>query len=143
MWEPGQSGNPGGKSTDTTTENLRKAVDRACKAKRTSLWDEIAKLFMKSDKYKMALLPYLAPKLRTLEVSGQVSAPFQFIIERSSGETVNLPAANTKRIESKIVMSPIKNDKRSAAGRKAVKIKSKPTKRKPVARAKRKHTNDK
>ena len=127
MFARGEIANPSGAppGVNQFREKLLKALNIAGKKLHTTPEARIADLFYSSAKNALQILPYIAPRLRALEVCGEVSVPFQFIIERSSGETVDLPAANTKRIESKIVMSPIKNDKRSPAGCKAAKTKRK------------------
>ena len=112
MFRPGEVANPQGRIKNNTTQMLRDALIEAGKGRHTTPFARIAELFYKSGKMALAILPYITPKLRTLEVSGEVTVPFQFIINRSSGETVKLPTPQAvKQIDSKIVVSPIELDK--------------------------------
>ncbi len=100
MFGPGETANPQGRIKNDTTAHLRAALDKAAKKHKTSIFAEYAELFFTSNKWKALLLPYIVPRLRTLEVSGEVNVPFQFIIERSDGQPVELPQP-VKQIPSK------------------------------------------
>ena len=130
MFRPGEVHNPDGRNgKEGTTQQLRAALDRAAKGRHTTIYDEIATLFFTSAKWKMAILPYITPKLRTLEVSGEVSVPFQFIIETSAGVPVTLPQPR-KQIDSNVlpnlVSSTTKHKPTHIAKRKVTKPRPKP-----------------
>ena len=142
MFEPGNRANPQGRIKNNTTQMLRDAIVAAGKTKKVSPFKRIAELFYKSDKMAIAILPYLTPKLRTLEVSGEVSVPFQFIIETSAGVPVTLPQprkevassmlpglANSSRPQ--VVATTNKPKPIRIAKSKLAKPKCKPTARKP------------
>ena len=125
MFGPNNNANPTGTAGGFDfRKKLLAALHLTGKKLNTSPYKRIAELFYADKKAAIAILPYVTPKLRTLEISGEVSVPFQFVIETSAGKRVPLPEPQpTKAIESKLVMplpvkqesevvvSPIKNDK--------------------------------
>jgi len=136
MFEPGNIANPNGRSgSDTATQQLRKALNAAAKSKHTTIYRELALLFFKSDKWKLAMLPYIVPRLRTLEVSGQVVVPFQFILKTSGGNRVPLPEPR-KQIPSQVVVSTIKPDKCKVASTTPI-VKLRTARAKPTAKRRR------
>ena len=137
MIAPGQVINPSGRNgKDGVSKQLIAALKRAArgKDKGKSVFGEYARLFWSSDKWKLTLLPYIVPRLRSLEVSGEIQVPFQFIIEDVNGEPVPLPPP-VKQISSNVVANTIKLDKCSGITKK-VKARRKPVTRKQVKRAK-------
>ena len=137
MFEPGNRANPQGRIKNNTTQMLRDAIVAAGKTKKVSPFKRIAELFYKSDRMAIAILPYLTPKLRTLEVSGEVSVPFQFIIETSAGVPVSLPQPR-KQIGSNVLPNLVSSTTRPKPIRiaKVKRVKAKP---KPAVK-KRAHT---
>ena len=137
MFARGEIANPSGAplGVNQFREKLLKALNIAGKKLHTTPEARIAEMFFKSDRSALQILPYIAPRLRALEVSGEVSVPFLFIIERSSGETVDLPQP-VKQIASQVVAKP------TALRVPIAKAKTVKARRKPAARAKRKRTND-
>lgn len=113
MFEPGEIANPNGRSgKDSTTQKLRKALELAARSRKTTIYKGLADLFFTDDKWKLALLPYIVPRLRALEVSGEVTVPFKFVIESADGKPVPLPEPQVvKQIDSKVVVATIKHDK--------------------------------
>ena len=140
MFKPGNIANPNGRNgKDGVSTQLRAALNIAAKKHNTTVFGEYSKLFFSYNPkvamtWRLALLPYIVPKLKSLEVSGEVTVPFQFIIKRSNGEAVQLPAP-TKQITSSIVNTPLAN---SIAKRKTIKAR-----RKPAAKRKTKHAKTK
>lgn len=135
MFGPNNIANPTGTAgAFDFRAKLMKALNIHGKSKHTSPEKRIAELFYSSSKAALAIMPYITPKLRTLEVSGQVVVPFQFIVERH-GQPVVLPADTqpAKQIGSKPVMldvpilpgtkqvaaKPIRKSKKLTARRKA------------------------
>lgn len=105
MFGPNNIANPTGTAgAFDFRAKLMKALNIHGKSKHTSPEKRIAELFYSSSKAALAIMPYITPKLRTLEVSGQVVVPFQFIVERH-GQPVVLPADTqpVKQIGSKVV----------------------------------------
>lgn len=108
MFKPGECANPNGNRKNSATEMLRAALIAAGKGRHTNPFDRIAELFYSSSKMALAILPYIAPRLRTLEVSGEVQVPFKFIIEGSDGKRVPLPK-QTKQVASNVMSLPVLN----------------------------------
>ena len=126
MFAPGEVNNPQGRIKNNTTQMLRDAIELAGKGRHTNPFARIAELFYSSGKMAIAILPYITPKLRTLEVSGEVTVPFQFVIESAAGMPIALPQP-ARQVTSQVlplltnkdsttkpgqtVVNPIKNDK--------------------------------
>ena len=106
MFSPGETANPRGRIKNDATQALRDAITKYAKCHHMSVFGRIAKLYFTDNKFAIAILPYIAPKLRSLEVSGEVTVPFQFVIERSDGDPVALPAAR-KQVTSRTVTLPL------------------------------------
>ena len=136
MFGPNNNANPTGTAgTFDFRKKLMDALLLAGKSERTNPYKRIAELFYASQQAAIQILPYITPKLRTLEVSGEVTVPFKFIVERSDGTPMPLPEPQTvKQIDSKVVATTIKLDKCKAISTQHVKTKRKHTKRKPTAK---------
>ena len=151
MFGPNNKANPTGTAglVDFRAK-LMDALNIAGRGRHTTPYDRIATLFYADKRAALAILPYITPKLRTLEVSGEVTVPFQFVIESAAGMPIALPQPR-KEIVSQVlplltnkdsttkpgqtVVNPIKNDKCKAArttGTHTAKLRS--TKHKPAAK---------
>ena len=132
MFGPNNKANPTG--TAGAFDFRKKLMDALMitgKRERTNPYKRIAELFYASQQAAIQILPYITPKLRTLEVSGEVTVPFKFIVETAAGKPIPLPEPQVvKQVDSKIVAAPVYLDKCKAT---SVKAKSKHTKRKPAA----------
>jgi len=117
MFGPNNNANPTGTAgAFDFRKKLMAALMLAGKSKGTNPYKRIAELFYASQQAAIQILPYITPKLRTLEVSGEVQVPFKFIVEQSDGTPVPLPEPQpVKRISSEVVVNPIKLDKCSVA----------------------------
>lgn len=133
MFGPNNLANPTGTAgAFDFRAKLLKALGVVGKRKGVSPEARIAALFFKSDKCALQILPYIAPRLRALEVSGQVSVPFQFIIEQVNGDPLELPPAQAAKQIASQVVQPI-----------AIDVPTQPActnKRVPIAKAKSKRT---
>ncbi len=117
MFGPGNTINleGSGKGVIDFRKKLMKELNIVGKEQHTNIYAYIAALFYSSARNALAILPYLTPKLKSLEVSGEVRVPFKFVIEKSDGQPVSLPEPQppARSIVSQVVVNPIKHRQRA------------------------------
>ena len=106
-FKKGQSGNPSGRKRSNWREHFDAAIAADTKKHKQSIFEHAIEQARKDNTLLAAILRKCLPDLKTLDAQVNTESPFQFIIERSSGEKVELPKPETKQISSKVVANPI------------------------------------
>ena len=105
-FQKGQSGNPSGRKRSNWRKLFDAAIEADTEKHGQSIFEHAIEQARTDNTLLAAILRKCLPDMKAVEVKGDTQIPFQFIIERSNGEPVALPAP-TKQISSKVVADHI------------------------------------